>query len=372
MTRAGQRAANQTDGGTVSTTRRVIDTGVPDLHGADLVTEFVGRCTGSDRGGAMLRTRELLRLGVTPRVMRAIVAGSQTAIGERWQEGRLAVAQEHAATAVAESVLAVLDDAVAAASVGRAPDRVGAVAVTAADGELHSLPVKLAEQAIRDADMDVLYLGAMMPASDLERSLPLLRVDAVAVSVTSAGNLDGARRTIAAVRDAGLPVMVGGQATTEARSRMLGATGHAADVETGAALLIDWLRDGPPSTPAPSTPDEVIALTTELRRLEPDLMAAAVAATGRRLPTLAVAPEQTHRWLADDLGGLLSHTISAALVDENDLLLDHVRWLTSVAVGRGLPTDFVPCELEALIEVLGDHPDAQAIVQTVREAALSG
>lgn len=314
---------------------------------ARLVAELLERFALADRHGAVARTRELRCAGVPASDLREAIAAAVGHVGDLWQSGRWTVTQEHAATAVAEAVLASLE-----AETPR-PDHapVGTVAVAAAEGEWHALAGRLASHAFEAAGLEVRYLGAGVPADDLARTLPTSGADVLAVSVTLTANLDGAARTVAAGRAVGLPVLTGGAASSPARAAALGADAHAGDAEAGAALARTWCLHGPPE-PATATVDlrSVAAFRADRDRLR-DL---AYAATEARWAPLAASGEVVIDRTYEDLELHLDHLAAALLVDEDDAYLDLVRWLAELHVGRRLPPEALVAQVGALGEVLED------------------
>jgi methanogenic corrinoid protein MtbC1 len=314
---------------------------------ASLIAELVERFRLADRWGAVSRARQLLRDGVPPGELREVIGAAVSHVGDLWQSGEWTITQEHAATAVAEAVLTSLE------AEGPAPedDPVGTVAVTAAEGEWHALPGRLAAHAFEAAGLDVRYLGAGVPADDVARTLPSAGADVLAVSVTLTANLAGAARTIAAGRAAGLPVVLGGAASTPSRAAALGADAHAPDVDAGAAIARGWCLDGSPD-PARATVD--LRAVATFRADRERLRDAAYTGTEARWPPLVDAEDLLIDRTCEDLELHLDHLAAALLVDEDDAYLDLVRWLAEVHVGRDLPPEALVAQVESLYQVLAD------------------
>jgi methanogenic corrinoid protein MtbC1 len=312
---------------------------------ATLIAELVERFALADRWGAVTRARELLRDGVPPSELREVIGAAVRHVGDLWQTGRWTITQEHAATAVAEAVLTNLE---AEPASDDAPP-VGTVAVVAAEGEWHALPARLASHAFEAAGLEVRYLGAGLPAEDVARTLPSAGVDVLAVSITLTANLAGAARTIAAGRAAGLPVVVGGAASSPSRAAALGADAHAADVEAGATIARTWCVDGAPD---PASPTVDLRTVATFRRDRERLRDAAYAATEARWPPLADAAEVVIDRTCEDLELHLDHLAAALLVGEDEAYLDLVRWLAEVHLGRELPAEALTAQVGALTELL--------------------
>jgi methanogenic corrinoid protein MtbC1 len=331
---------------------------IPDR--AALVAELVERFELADRWGAVARVRDLRHAGADVRDLREVVGAAVRHVGDLWQRGEWTITQEHAATAVAEAVLTALE--------AEAPldDPAGTVAVAAAEGEWHALPARLASHAFEAAGLDVRFLGAGVPADDVARTLPSSGADVLAVSITLTANLPGAARTVAAGRAAGLPVLIGGAASSPSRAAALGADAHAGDVDEGAAIALRWCTGGAP-TPARASVDlaGLAAFTGARDRLRD----AAYAATERRWPPLADATDDLIDRTVEDLELHLDHLAAAVLVDEPAAYLDLVTWLAHVHAGRSLPDVTLTAELDALAEVLADRPNLLELVTSARARA---
>jgi MerR family transcriptional regulator, light-induced transcriptional regulator len=327
---------------------------VPD-DPATIADELVERFAIADRHGAVIRVRELLRAGVPDTAIGDAVAFAQREVGRRWQAGEWTITQEHAATAIAETVVAVLDDHLPT----RAP--IGRVAVVAAEGEWHALPVRLAGHACAHEGLETVFLGTGVPATDVARTLPALDVDALAVSVTVPSNLVGAARTIAAGRSASLPVLLGGWASSDHRAATLGADGYAATVSEGARTLRSWVEEGPPPPVSPSDLDHTLA--AELRAERSRVTADAFGHVEDGWERLGSEGDEPGEIVLEDLGQLVDHLVAGLLLDDPGLFATEVRWLAELQAGRRQPAALVDLELEALEAALDEHGRAADLIR---------
>ena len=99
-------------------------------------------------------------------------------IGERWEVGKLSIAEEHRASAICERLLA----RIAVHPRGR-PRGVAVVATPPADD--HGLPASMAALALRADRWQVHHLGPGVPIDELVAFSTGLRADLVVVSVTN-------------------------------------------------------------------------------------------------------------------------------------------------------------------------------------------
>lgn len=144
-------------------------------------------------------------------------------VGANWESGRWTVAEEHLASRA-------LDNALARIRSAPMPEtRIGPVAVLAAPtGEQHAAGLVCLAQVLEEDGWKVENLGPNLPHDDLVRFLSSRTVDLVALSISRAAALPALRRTVNAIRRAGLsdgvlPIIVGGGGTADLDQPLDGA-----------------------------------------------------------------------------------------------------------------------------------------------------
>jgi len=151
-------------------------------------------------------------------------------IGRRWQVNEISVAQEHLATATAQSVMM---QALAHAVVKEPNGRTAVLACV--EGNEHSIGLQMVADALHLSGWRVQYLGANVPTVDLLRHIGLLRPDLVGLSVSFAHQMHVVREVIARLGEAygtsRPPVIVGGLGTrgVDDVAATLGAAAWSAD-----------------------------------------------------------------------------------------------------------------------------------------------
>jgi methanogenic corrinoid protein MtbC1 len=144
-------------------------------------------------------------------------------IGHRWALGDLNVAQEHYATALAQSLLDVLS-----ASRQRPPPDGRLAIVTATPEEQHTLGARMLADFLEADGWEALLLGAGPPVRDVVELVDLERPDVVALSTSTAGVLPGVIELAGALAELRpRPLIVAGgrfwTAETSAAAREFGA-----------------------------------------------------------------------------------------------------------------------------------------------------
>lgn len=211
--------------------------------GADL-GDLTGPFLMALLGGAESEAEALLRGGRargadTALLMRDLVVPALTEVGRMWERGELSVAEEHLATALATRVVA--RSAGAAAPPG-GPGR-PRILLACLAGEFHDVGIRLLSDVARESGWDAESLGANVPRESLVRFVAQRRPSALALSVSLAGHVPEAARTIAEARAAapGMTILVGGRAFCEDAERvpLTGADAGFCD----AVAFRDWLRE---------------------------------------------------------------------------------------------------------------------------------
>lgn len=146
-------------------------------------------------------------------------------VGERWEEGRWSVAEEHLAS---RTLLRSLERIAPPTS---PESRIGPVAVLAGvAGEQHMIGLVCLEQVLVEHGWTVANLGADVPHEDLGRYVGRGEAALVALSASDPARLAGLAEAVAAVRSAAgerrVPIMLGG--------RLADRPG------IGAAVGVDW------------------------------------------------------------------------------------------------------------------------------------
>ena len=170
-------------------------------------------------------------------------------IGRLWEENVITVAEEHLATAIAQSSMSRAFERTFAWR----SDRTRRLLAACADDERHQLGLRMLCDMLEIDGWETIYLGASVPIDSLVDLIRKREPDAVAISATIAPSVERVRDAIAAIRAAELPrqpiVAVGGSAFLgdPTLAMRIGADLTAADAEEAVREL-----DRLVSRPAPA------------------------------------------------------------------------------------------------------------------------
>ncbi|MDF2968105.1 MAG: hypothetical protein K0Q93_1883 [Nocardioidaceae bacterium] len=313
---------------------------------------YFAALSAADAGAAAAVLARAVDAGETTHALiRDVLVPAQRRIGEMWFSGAWNVADEHAASAVAEQALTLvaaprarrsLRSTVGGSTVGGSTvggstvsrSTTDTVLIACAEGEWHTLPARLAGELARTDDLEVVLLGGSIPADHLRQRLRADRPAALALSCTMATNLIGATRSIEAAHAERIPVIAGGAAWGEGSHRA---------TRLGADLRLDdpaELADGLQTVWGTSLAEPLPSVSAEALLLDaapPELLVIALERQCAANPWMrGLRPYQRERSL-EDLGWLARHAAAAVACDDPTIVRQLLDWLVGLLTPRGVP-----------------------------------
>jgi methanogenic corrinoid protein MtbC1 len=277
-----------------------------------------------------------------------VLSPVQAELGRRWAAGDLGIADEHAASAAVDDLLVRLG---ATAESPSGPT----VAIASAEHDAHALGGRVVASALTLEGYRVLFLGASVPAPDLADFLDMQQPFALALSCSIPTALVGAARSVAVAHELGIPVVGGGRAlTTHERAARLGLDALARVPSDAVRVLRDWELSSPRLAVAPGPIPE----------------RAAFARRGHALVGAAAEASMNGDTAAPDLGEELRRVLqvveSSLLVEEPELIAEHVQWLHDTGPAHGFTRARIDAGLAALADAM--HDDLQRAGNALRAA----
>ena len=324
---------------------------------SNVFDDYLAALGAADTVAAVRLARVLVDEGLAPHeVLIRLVGPAQRVVGERWAAGDWNVAREHAATAVSETVIAIVGSSAAAT------EEHGHAVLACVEGEWHSLPARIVAETVRLAGWRVTFLGASTPPMHLASYVNEVGPDAVLLSCSVPTALPQARRMIEATREAGVPVLVGGRAfgTDSFRARRLGADAWAADAAGAVTALATW----EPATGAPPPlrhqgADE----HAEIMLHRDAVVSAAYEALEKRYAPLAAYDADQRAKAQEDLRHILDVCAAALFVDDPRVFDEFVDWLIPLLTAHDVPAAAATAGLQALAETLPNLPLASSLLR---------
>ena len=262
-----------------------------------------------DPGLAYGLISELMADGVSfDQLLFEVLAPLQRDVGTRWLRSDYRIAEEHAASAAVETVVALLTGSF------DMPDDGLHDVVACAEGDDHSLPARMVAAYLTYLGWRVTFLGATLPAHDLTAYLNDERPAALLLSCSATANLIGARAGVRGAHEAGIPVVVGGRAFGADASR---AKAIGADEWIGDPKMLDLIGESAWDIAAAESQALPADEATALAESVPALVEAAIAS----------APLEVSVTSAREDLLLLGQTLAAAvLVDDVTILEELIEW----------------------------------------------
>lgn len=336
---------------------------------AELRDKLWGAVLAGDEYAAAAIIFAALEAGSAPEeLLLDVIAPVQSKVGTEWAACRITVAQEHAATAVNDRVIAAL----AHHPASRRTPSAGRLVVACVDGEWHALPARLLAEVLRLRGWQVDFLGAQVPTPHLVAHVHQYGPDAVALSCSIPTRLPTAHSAIAACHAAGVPVLVGGAGFgSDGRyAHLLGADAWAPDARAAERQLRQGFTRGKPVMGQPH--DDLPHLTdqeyTMVTKTAAALVTTTMATLDDRFPAMRAYTDAQRQHTAQDIAYIVDFLAAGLYTDDPDLFTGFIAWTGDVLSARGVPAPSLHPALESLATQLQDFPRARRMLETAHRA----
>jgi MerR family transcriptional regulator, light-induced transcriptional regulator len=170
--------------------------------------EFLSAALAGDRTRAEACARAVFERRGVVCLYEELIGPAVQAAGTLWYEGRITMAEEHLATATAQSAVAALYPSFAW------PERGPRALIACVEGDMHEFGARMVSDLLALDGWDERYLGASASIDELMRVTREFRPHLLGLSVTLPVFVPAARRAIRAVREAwpNVKILVGGRA----------------------------------------------------------------------------------------------------------------------------------------------------------------
>ena len=159
-------------------------------------------------------------------------------VGDLWRNDKIAIADEHRASRIVETLL----DRATAARPKTGP-RIGSAVVATAIGDRHAIAAQMVAAGLQAEGFTVHYLGANLPVEEIVNFAKRESADLVALSCCVAER-GGLSATITALNDAGFPVVVGGSGIGHDEAIELGAARYGGSIAEAQVLARELVSSG--------------------------------------------------------------------------------------------------------------------------------
>ncbi|OBI31070.1 cobalamin-binding protein [Mycobacterium sp. E2238] len=329
-----------------------------------------GALANRDEYAAAATVFAAMDAGMTPEdVLLEVIAPIQHKVGTEWAANRISVAQEHAATAINDRVIAAL----AHHPAGKVPAHGGRVTLACVDGEWHALPARLLAEVLRLRGWHVDFLGAQVPTPHLIAHLHQHGPDVVALSCSIPTRLPNAHAAIIACQSAGFPVLAGGAAFgRDGRfARQLGADAWAPDARTADERLrreFPAVRRTFSRQPVDDLPHLADQEYTMVSRSAGQLVKSTVADLEDRFPAMRAYSTPQRQHTVEDVAHIVDFLTVGLYTDDDALFADFVTWTADILAARGVPAASLHPALDLLDAQLKEFPRSQRLLRVANDA----
>jgi len=202
---------------------------------AETPARFLRAILAGDFAASLAAAREAGTYGI-PFLYEDVVRWALVEVGRRWEAGAISVADEHIATAIAQSVLASLYPSFPWASSGPK----GVVACVA--GERHELGARMAADLLAYDGWNVTFVGADVPQDALVELVTRERPCFVGLSASLPERLSHLHETIARLRTSApaSKLVVGGRVLASIDSQSLDVDAATPSASAAVELIRRW------------------------------------------------------------------------------------------------------------------------------------
>ncbi|UMB72480.1 cobalamin B12-binding domain-containing protein [Mycobacterium paraterrae] len=329
-----------------------------------------GAVADCDEYAAVTTIFAAVEAGMPPEdILLDVIARVQHRIGTEWAANRITVAQEHAATAINDRVIAALAQHPASRSTVKA----GRVTVACVDGEWHALPARLLAETLRLRGWQVDFLGAQVPTPHLIAHLHQSGPDAVALSCSIPTGLPTAHAAITACQAAGVAVLVGGAAFgVDGRyARQLGADAWAPNARAAAELLGEGFLCTHLATnrqPVDDLPHLMDQEYTTVSQTSTQLVKETFSTLEDRIPAMRTYTEAQRQRTAEDIAHVVDFLVAGLYIDDDELFSGFITWTADILNARGVPPATLFPTLELLGKQLHEFPRSQRLLSAALTA----
>jgi excisionase family DNA binding protein len=315
------------------------------------VDAFVDELLGADRDAALARVDGHLAAGTSAEeLVDGLLAPALVEVGRRWEAAETSIGESQAAERIVQAALARAAPTSTAAGRPAVRTRSG-VTVCSPVGEAHELPGQMLGEVLRAHGWVTETLGSV-PARDVHEYLSRRRPAALLLSCTTPCSLPGAARAIEAARQAGVAAIAGGAGfgPDDRRARRLAAAAWAPSAAAAIAVLEKWRRASPTLAAGGDLDEEYLVFEACLAEIRAAVLA------GVRRTDVGRRDDPDDGTTDEHIELLLRHVGAGVLVDEDEVLVDHVSWRVGYLRARQQPTDGLAAVLDAVEAAMPGNP----------------
>jgi 5-methyltetrahydrofolate--homocysteine methyltransferase len=205
------------------------------------LAQLTAAIEAGDRSMAVTITKKAIEESMAPESILAAMTTAMQVVGEKFQREEIYVPEMLVSARAMKEATLLLEPLLVAA--GIRPEFRAVIGTVV--GDLHDIGKNLVAMMWRSANIEVIDLGANVPAERFVDAVRETNADLVGISALLTTTMVGMRDVVEALRAAGLAkvkVVIGGAPVTEAFADQIGAHGYAADAALAVKVAMALLR----------------------------------------------------------------------------------------------------------------------------------
>jgi methanogenic corrinoid protein MtbC1 len=210
-----------------------------------LIDELVDAIISLDEKRSIDIARKLLEMGEDPlRILNAMTKAS-IVIGEKYEKGEYFVADLVLAGEILKQISELIKPKLK--EMGKAREPVGRLVIGTVQGDIHDIGKNIVVTMAEAAGFEVIDLGVDVPPEKFVEAIKMYQPDIVGMSGLLTLSIDSMKRTVDAIKAAGLrdkvKIIIGGGRVDQQACEYVGADAWTNSAVEGIKIMLKWVED---------------------------------------------------------------------------------------------------------------------------------
>ncbi|MGI9953397.1 corrinoid protein [Moorellaceae bacterium AZ2] len=206
-----------------------------------MLEKLVEHIANLEEEQAMSTAKQLLEQGIDPMKILECCRQATDIVGKCFEEGRYFIPDLMLSGEIIKEISELVKPRIGAVEIARA----GKVVIGTVEGDLHDIGKNIVIFLLEVNGFEVFDLGIDVPPMKFVEKIREVKPDIVGLSALLTVAFDSMKRTIEAIKQAGLregvKIVIGGAPTSEAVAHYVGADAWARDAQHGVQLAKQWI-----------------------------------------------------------------------------------------------------------------------------------
>ncbi|MEM4887811.1 MAG: cobalamin-dependent protein [Thermosphaera sp.] len=206
--------------------------------------EFINAILELDEKRAIELTKARISKGEDPLKILDDLRIAAEKVGEKYEKGEFFVADLVMAGEIMKEISELVRPKLK--ELGKTREIIGKLVIGTVEGDIHDIGKNIVVTLAEAAGFEVIDLGVDVPPQKFVEAIKQHQPDIVGMSCLITAGLESMKRTVDAIKEAGLrdkvKIIIGGGRVDEYAKEYTGADAWATDAATGVKIMIEWMR----------------------------------------------------------------------------------------------------------------------------------